>query len=187
MINNTYLIVFILVVLVLLLNNYSKKMNENFADIDITPVRYIRIGSSDYLQISQIAVYSNNVNIAIGKTVTASKSHSVSSNKDKAIDGNLLARKYPDIYHSADKADVYWQLDLGKEYHIDRIEYYNRSDTCCFKRALNMKMILVNNKNQKVAVINSFTADPKQSFTFKRKNLVEDRIQKAAIGWSQKK
>ena len=130
-------------------NGYNKSSVTNK-----NPVRYIKISyPSTYsgslcIQISQLAVYSNGVNIAPGKTVFAPNIYSTDSKATNAIDGTLTSKSYPDIYHSNCSRESYWQLDLGKEYDVDRIVYYNRRD-CCSDRANGMLMqIFDNNMNQ---------------------------------------
>jgi hypothetical protein len=124
------------------------------------PVRYVKINinkNNECLQISQLAVYSNGVNIAPGKTASAPNIYSSQSIPAKAIDGTLSTRDYPNIYHSACRSGDYWLLDLGKEYDVDKIVYYNRRD-CCSERANGMVVqIFDNNMSQKQFPTSNFT------------------------------
>ena len=86
---------------------------------------------------------------------TASDIYNPASTTAKSIDGTLSARGYPDIYCSS-SFPSFWQLDLGQEYSIDRIEFYNRAD-CCGDRAQKMTMSLLDNNQAVVATINTFT------------------------------
>jgi hypothetical protein len=110
-------------------------------------VRYVKINinkNNDCLQISQLAVYSNGINIAPGKTASAPNIYSSQSVPAKAIDGTLSTRDYPNIYHSACRSGDYWLLDLGAEYDVEKIVYYNRRD-CCSERANGMVLQIFNN------------------------------------------
>lgn len=117
------------------------------------PIQFILIktpprSSEHIIQISQLAVYANRENIAPGKNVLASEPYAAESSKEKAIDGTLEARNYPDIYHSQDSPDAFWELDLGEETTIEKIVYYNRAD-CCNDRADAMIInLLDSNRNQ---------------------------------------
>ena len=105
--------------------------NENIQN----GIRYIKVffrTDHDIIQISQLAVYSNNINIAPGGTSSAANLYdygSITYNPiNTPIDGILSSREFPDIYHSIQPATVndYWLLDLGQENVVDRIVYYNR-------------------------------------------------------------
>ena len=123
-------------------------------------VRYVKINinkNNECLQIAQLAVYSNGVNIAPGKTASAPNIYSSQSVPAKAIDGTLSTRDYPNIYHSACRSGDYWLLDLGTEYDIEKIVYYNRRD-CCSTRANGMVLqIFDNNMTQTKFTQGNFT------------------------------
>lgn len=110
--------------------------NPQCADIPVieTDVRYIKVffeGSDEVIQISQLAVYVDNVNIATtGISAAANAQINDLSKNDmirEPINGILSNRDYPDIYHSLTPSGFgYWLLDLGQAYAIDSIVYYNR-------------------------------------------------------------
>lgn len=101
------------------------------------------------IQISQIAVYSNGKNIAPDGTTTATGTYQNGTRKETAIDGVLRARNYPEMYHSVCTPGDYWQLDLGKDYLVTSIVYYNRAD-CCMDRSDGMQLIMTNAANEVV-------------------------------------
>lgn len=122
--------------------------------------RYIKVlGSGDYLQISQLAVWGYEkgqlTNLAYkgrpggpGAVIVKSLlSRCNENNKYVPIDGVLKARGYDDcrgIYHSGvPRVGEFWLLDLGDEYPITKIVYYNRAE-CCQFRAINMTINLYN-------------------------------------------
>ena len=130
------------------------------------PVRYVKLSypsnSGMCIQISQIAVYSNGVNVAVGKTVTAPNVYSQGyyagqAIAKNAIDGTLSTKDYPNIYHSTCAVGDYWQLDLGQEFDVDKIVYYNRRD-CCSERSNGMVVqIFDNNMKQNQFPVSNFT------------------------------
>lgn len=103
--------------------------NSNCKDIE-TDVRYIKVffeGRDEVIQISQLAVYVDNVNIATTGIASAANFHGAEIGIIKPIDGTLSNRDFGDIYHSAIPSGFgYWLLDLGRAYAIDTIVYYNR-------------------------------------------------------------
>jgi len=107
------------------------------------------------IQISQIAVYSGGKNIAPQGTTTATDTWHNMSRKESAIDGQLRARSHPEMYHSACTVGDYWQLDLGKDYLVTSVVYYNRAD-CCMDRSNGMQLIMTNAANE---VVDTLTAE----------------------------
>jgi len=153
-------------------NNLNEKWN-GFNPSNVfkkNMVRYIKVNANpvgECLQISQVSVYSNGVNIAPGKKVSAPNVYSSDAIATNANDGTLSTKDYPNIYHSACKKGDYWQLDLGKEYDVDEIVYYNRRD-CCQTRASGMVVqIFDNNMSQSQFTQGNFTlnSDMKQVIT----------------------
>lgn len=123
--------------------------NEKKAGI---PARFIAVNSNpqnDYIQIAQLAVYSGGRNIAPSGVIGINTAPSWWGTRPQtAIDGTLSPRNHPNIYHSAQALKQQWVLDLGKEYPISQIVYYNRSD-CCSHRARGMTIVLVDGGNTK--------------------------------------
>jgi len=108
-----------------------------------TKTRYIKVFyptltiADKTIQISQLAVYSNEINIAPSGTTSVANTYFYGSSKDKPIDGVLSPREFPNIYHSYENSDSgYWLLDLGAEFVVERIVYYNR--TSDYGRAIGM-------------------------------------------------
>jgi hypothetical protein len=96
-----------------------------------TKTRYIKVffptSPTGIIQISQIAVYSDGINIALTGTTSSGSTLGDASSKDIPINGVLSVRDFPEIYHSSETmSDRYWLLDLGAEFVVDRIVYYNR-------------------------------------------------------------
>lgn len=95
-------------------------------------IRYIKVffapPTDGVIQISQLVVYSNGVNVA--RNGTASAANFLDPTViNKPIDGTLSVRDYPEIYHSTIPSNFgYWLLDLGEEFKVDQIVYYNRDN-----------------------------------------------------------
>jgi len=130
--------------------SYGRNCN-NIANPPLN-VRYVLIRANDRgecLQIAQVVVNAI-VNGAIRNVVQGNVKVYASSvyrygnaNRYWAIDGTLAPRSFPHIYHSACNGGDFWMIDLGQEYPVVQIIYYNRSD-CCSDRANGMKLMLFN-------------------------------------------
>ena len=99
-------------------------------------------GSDVLLQVAQLAVYSSDANVARGKSCSASSGTPCSV----AFDGTLSARSHPSIYHSANPNSDWMQVDLGGDFKVDRVVYYNRAD-CCQARIVGTKVELLSANN----------------------------------------
>ena len=109
-------------------------------------IRYVKIStSSEVLQVAELAVWtSDNVNVALNKPCTASP-HEGPASCENAFNGNYYAQEYPSLYHSQDPG-AFVQVDLGGNYAIDRIDYYNRAE-CCQARAVGSKVELLDDNS----------------------------------------
>jgi hypothetical protein len=128
---------------------------HNVGDISPKKVRWLLIkatGAATVIQIARIAVYAfvngklvNVVNIDTNKQmgIWASPHYGRMANQYWPVVGNLEARAYPYIYHSRGSVNDYWVLDLGKEYDVSQIDYFNRKD-CCNDRSNGMQLIVYN-------------------------------------------
>jgi len=126
-------------------------------------VRYIAIGSPGYLQISQLKVMADGINVAAGKKVLSTSELSPEMAKI-AVDGVSAPRPFPSIYESGEE-NATWALDLGKEYKISEIVFYNRSDGCGDRAAV-MKMVLFDGNANRIGDTYPFNSDKIQTFQF---------------------
>jgi hypothetical protein len=113
-------------------------------------VRYVKVEAyTNYLQISQIAVYgTSGNNIALQGIASASSSYvnrptGCVVSPAGAIDGKLIAKNFTKcstatfgIYNSRNSTGAYWQVDLGASYDVSSIVYYNRLDGGYNSRAI---------------------------------------------------
>ena len=127
-------------------------------------VRYISIigNGRDVIQIAQLAVFGfvNGVsqNLArlpsVTTTVLSTFERYGDPHKNKAIDGVLQARVFPNIYHSnGTGSSEFWRLDLLQDYPVYKVVYYNRID-CCSQRAKGMTIILAGVGTEKKYTLN---------------------------------
>lgn len=157
--------------------------NSQCKDIAVieTKARFVKVffrGKDGIIQISQLAVYVDGVNIAPNGIATAPNYHGSPAEIGYPIDGVLMPRNYQDygVYHSASPSGLeipsgfgYWLLDLGEEYKVDTIVYYNRNGYV--ERAIGMlietydKNYDINSPNDSVA-LNQFTLNSDLIQTF---------------------
>jgi hypothetical protein len=138
--------------------NASLGLNCSTSTENMKPlnIRTIKIQSNgDWLQISRLAVFANvegrGMNVAPNGTATATSNYySHWTNPNIAIKQDLGSFYHPNIFHSARAhRDEYWTLDLGREYLVYQIVYYNRNG-CCSERANGMKITFYNGNNAPV-------------------------------------
>lgn len=81
-------------------------------------------------------------NIALGKRVKQSSTYG-GEGAEKAIDNNTSgdAPAFRSITHTNSEASAWWEVDLGKEYTLDSIIIWNRTD-CCQDRLSNFYVML---------------------------------------------
>ena len=82
-----------------------------------------------------------------------------------AIDGNTIAKDHPNIYHSrTPSANEWWCVDLGKEYPVYEVVYYNRKD-CCWERAIGMTIQFLGGAANLLTVKDPVSGNATQSIT----------------------
>jgi hypothetical protein len=140
---------------------YFLKNKEGFSQ----GIRYIRIvnalqSTSNFIQIGELMVFDvNGNNIALGKPTTTSGEWKGFS-PNNANDNNPKT-----LFHTANppKINDFWEVDLGQEYNIAHIEYYNRAD-CCQERIIGCAMNLLNNNRELVEQFNFTSNEMLQKF-----------------------
>jgi len=155
--------------------NTDPCLNKNFKSEKYkTPgisARYVKVLSGgSYIQIPQLAVYSSdapNVNIAL-KKATSSNGYGWGGAPSLAVDGDLTPHAHykggkPSEFHSRGGRGYWWKVDLGKEYPVSKVVYYNRTD-CCSSRSNGMKFQLIDNVGQIVYTSSAFNTNRIQTF-----------------------
>lgn len=92
--------------------------------------RYVRISNpkGEYLSLAEVQVMSGGNNVAFRKKASQSSTHSSSMQASKAVNGNHLGNKSNLISHTGKKRPIWWEVDLGKEYPINKIILWNRNE-----------------------------------------------------------
>lgn len=99
--------------------------------------RFVRIEllGPEFLSLAEVEVYSNGINIARGKTATSSNLDNGPNSAPRAVDGNrdgVFSNQSVSHTNNTDRRP-FWEVDLGSNQTIDRIEVYNRTDCCGFR------------------------------------------------------
>ena len=166
-------IVIILLVIIIALyfinfNNVQHFGVYNLSDLK-TPIKSIRIenipGSVNYLQIAQIVIKDINGNKIKPTQVKASPTWEEASNANKAIDGVEKVRSHPDIYHSSNETDVFYELTIPS-IPIASITIYQRDGWQDRLQAYQMLLIDTNNNIVSTQPLNT---DPVQTYLYKNK------------------
>jgi hypothetical protein len=113
-------------------NGFVYSSSKKSSGIQFIKVYYSK-GKANCIQIYQLAVYSNGINVAQGKSVSSANSYpDLNADRFKpenAVDGTLSYAGEHNIYKSKCVEGDYWLLDLEKEYPVEKITYYNIIDT----------------------------------------------------------
>lgn len=103
----------------------------------IKKYRYVRVGRTNpdngdhWMNLAEVEVFSDGVNVASGKTVTASNLYAPQFPNANLVDGNK-----GNFAHTTNTATEYFDIDLGQAYEIEKVVITNRVD-CCQARARN--------------------------------------------------
>ena len=182
-------------------NTIKASLGVNCTNITIKPVnvRYIQILNSGnpngYMQISKVKVLAivNGVskNIGAGSSNRLLTRNSATSGRGSKPGENPINNGWgwsppwlalidwpsnygwPWMYHSATpNASEWWQLDLGQEFLVYEVDYYNRVG-CCQERAEGMKMKFLDKNKTEINVKNPDTGASTAYLTFKDGSAVQ--------------
>ena len=103
--------------------------------------RYVRIyrdkdGDDHWINLAEVEVFSGGVNVATGKTVTASSMYAPAFPHANLVDGNKT-----NFAVTQNEAVEWFLIDLGQDYEIEKVVITNRTD-CCQARLRNTKIQL---------------------------------------------
>ncbi len=139
----------------------------SFAVENVRFVQVVAPASGDgLLQISQLVVTEEgtNINRAKEKSCTVSSYFQGSGACSMALDGTLETRIYPNGYYSANGNNDWFRVDLGANYRVSSVTYYNRGD-CCNQRSQNARVILLSSTGATLAY-KTLTSAAVQNLTF---------------------
>jgi putative heme-binding domain-containing protein len=153
-----------------LLSGLPKELADKVKGGKGTYGRYVRValpGKARTLTLAEVEVYSDGVNVARrGKATQSSTAYGGVA--ARAIDGNKSGR-YGDggqTHTEEDTPNPWWEVDLGKEYPIESIVIYNRTDGSLGSRLKGFTLRVLNAERGTVFRKNRNRA-PKVSATFK--------------------
>ena len=110
------------------LARFSASLTESDEHRDKIRGRYVRVElpGRKALQIAEVQVFSDGRNVAVGKRAAMSTTHGEES-AEKSVDGSTSTARGArgSISHSSGGADPWWEVDLGREYTIDRVGVFN--------------------------------------------------------------
>ena len=132
--------------------------------------RYVRIelpGKLKTLTLAEVQVFSDGMNVALrGKAKQSSTEHNGAASR--AVDGNTSGT-YTDgtsTHTNEGSNDPWWELDLGREFPVERIVVWNRTDGALSNR-LNNFTLLVLDADKKVVFQSVKNPAPKESVEIK--------------------
>lgn len=131
--------------------------------------RYVRFYTpNDYLQISQVAVYTaeNPHENAAYMKPTRSSGDYAGTHHSNVVDGTLAARTYWFGYISSGH-NGWWEVDLEANHNIQEVVYYNRGQGGAAYRATYMFMTVYNENMAIVCVEHLRLSDPRQKYSSK--------------------
>lgn len=119
-------------------------------DSDLYP-RYPADQKLKYLGLAELQVFQGDRNIALRKKASSSSIFDPArTGAQNAVDGNTVGNDDGNPYaHTAWEANPWWEVDLGSDQAIDRIQIWNRSDVPLFVR-MNHFRIRVLDRDRKV-------------------------------------
>ncbi|MFO0815290.1 MAG: PVC-type heme-binding CxxCH protein [Gemmatales bacterium] len=116
--------------------------------------RYVRVelpGKQRTLTLAEVEVYSQGKNIARqGKATQQNIAHGGAASR--AIDGNKSGR-YSDggqTHTSEASTDPWWELDLGRDFPLDSISIYNRTEDSFYRRLNGFHLKVLDSNRQTV-------------------------------------
>jgi hypothetical protein len=105
-----------------------------------------------HLNLMEVKVFSGGVNVALSAPTTASSRHA-GIDPMKLTDGLLTT-----MAHTETDEIEWFQIDLGQEYPIDKVEVYNRSDSDSAMRAQGVKIQISNSADMSNPIESDFVS-----------------------------
>jgi hypothetical protein len=124
-----------------------------FAGLMVTDI-YVTSGytaadaaSQGYIQLSEIIVSQTGtgLNVALNGNATGSGNYSQESNPGKAIDGVTIPLTYPNMYHSANSTNAFFNLSFISPVNIESVTLFGRDECCSFRDIYNVQFFGQNN------------------------------------------
>ncbi|MEP3479277.1 MAG: DUF1553 domain-containing protein [Fuerstiella sp.] len=152
-----------------------------------TTARFIRVtqqGKKQILSLAEVQIFSGGQNIAVGQKVAQSSMYA-QAKAERAIDGNTDGDYAKgSVSHTAVQDNPWWQIDLGKQYPIDRIVLWNRTDNGLEKR-LNHFSIALLDENRDERWVQQVKTAPRPSSEFTTNGARSIKFQNAVADFHQ--
>jgi hypothetical protein len=101
-------------------------------------------GENRILSLAEVEVYCGTQNIAM-QGIARQINTANRGDAGRAIDGNISGHYFEhSVTHTMTQGNVWWELDFGAEYEVNKIRLYNRTD-CCGERINPARVLLMNN------------------------------------------
>ncbi len=130
-------------------NIFASRQSSNQDERTKYRGRFVRIShaatTTQFLTMSEVQVFSNDINIAPNGKATQSSNYT-NSPASKAIDGNHNG-SFATCSCTTEQLGSWWELDLGKPADIDSIAVWNRTD-CCPERLDNISIEILDEQRQ---------------------------------------
>jgi len=167
--SNIIVILFVIIIVLYFINFNSVQHFEVHNETEVKiPVKTIRIenipNNQNYLQLAQIVIKDIDGNNIVPTRVRASEPWEEASNTNKAIDGVEQVRSHPDIYHSKNDTNVFYELTIPPS-NISSITIYQRDGWQDRLQAFQMLLIDANNRTLHKQPL---SADPIQTYHYKK-------------------
>jgi len=131
--------------------------------------RYVRFQSAQaHFQVSYVSVQTSDGKVvSAGKQVTSNCGQcGFQAQPNVIVNGNAEARSYSGggVWHASGGSSDWIEIDLGNEFPVSKVVFYNRDD-CCRQRSNRATLTLLNSKREQVdaALLNE---DKMQIFNF---------------------
>jgi putative heme-binding domain-containing protein len=147
--------------------------------------RFVRIelpGAQRTLTLAEVQVFSENVNVALKGKATQSSTASNGA-AGRAIDGNTsgLYSDNSSTHTNEGSQNPWWEVDLGREFSIEKIAVWNRTDGALGNR-LNGFTVRVLDSDRKTVFLSEKNPTPKEKAEFKVGSGSPERVvRKAAM------
>ena len=113
-------------------------------------LRVTNLAKGGYLHLAEVQVFAGKENLAIkGKSSQISTGFDgpAKYGNDGNVDGNYLKKS---VFHTAQADNPGWELDLGKDSHIDKVAIWNRTDGGTADRLKKFRIDLLDAKRRPV-------------------------------------
>jgi len=113
-------------------------------------LRVTNVTKGGYLHLAEVQVFSGKENLALkGKATQISTGFDgpAKYGNDGNVDGNYPKKS---VFHTAQADNPWWEVDLGKDSHVDKVVIWNRMDGATADRLKKFRLELLDEKRRPV-------------------------------------